>query len=44
MPKNWSLEEWDAFRRFADNVNPQSPHPLDEQKLLFQYDMIGGNK
>ena len=32
MPQNWTIEEWNAFRRFADNVNPQSPHPLDEQR------------
>ncbi len=32
MPTNWSKKEWDAFRRFADNVNPQCPHALDEER------------
>ena len=32
MPQNWTIEEWNAFKRFTDNVNSQSPHPLDEQR------------
>jgi hypothetical protein len=32
MPQNWTIEEWDAFHEFTDNVNPQSSHPLDEQR------------
>ena len=32
MPQNWTIEEWDAFRKFTDTANPQSLHPYDEDR------------